>query len=631
MDSLRTTSLWFAIALSAISLPSHAKPFENTMAQRLQACTACHGDQGRAGPDGYYPRLAGKPAGYLYNQLVNFREGRRHYGLMTGLVDTLSDDYLREIAHYFSALELSYPKPVPSTASTAVLARGQQLATRGDAAKSLPACTQCHGTQLTGVLPQTPGLVGLPRDYLNAQLGGWKTGQRRAHAPDCMADIAKKLSDADANAVTHWLSSQVVPSPAHPANVPPQRKPEEAEVRCGKATEQTQTIVPSRKLDTLASKGAYLARIGNCAACHTARGGAAMAGGKRLDTDFGSFYTSNLTPHPSRGIGAWTPEDFWQAMHHGKSRNGRLLYPAFPYTNYTQLKREDTDALLTYLRTLPASDQANRAHEMSWPYSAPWALAMWRWLYFKPAPEVRSNTELSAAARGSYLVNGLGHCSACHAPRNRLGAITAEQLSGAEVPGSGWLAPAVGSRSRNKRWTQGDLVQYLQQGQSVHGNANGPMAEVVLGSTQYLTDGDARAMAAYLVPGTAVGPTVPAVLPTAPESKNSTGLGSRLYEKHCATCHGAEGQGVIGAYPPLAGNSTVNAATASNLVQITLQGGFAPATAGNPQPFGMPPFQLQLSNQELASLLTFIRGAWENAAAPVSEFDINKLHPSQTH
>ena len=631
MDLLRTLPLWFAIALSAISLSSHAKPFENTLAQRLQACTACHGDQGRAGPDGYYPRLAGKPAGYLYNQLVNFREGRRHYGLMTGLVDTLSDDYLREIAHYFSALDLPYVKPLPATASAAVLARGQQLATRGDAAKSLPACTQCHGTQLTGVLPQTPGLVGLPRDYLNAQLGGWKTGQRRAHAPDCMADIAKKLSDADANAVTHWLSSQVVPSPAHPANAPPPRKPGEPEVRCGKPEAQTPTEVGKPTLDALASKGAYLARIGNCAACHTARGGDAMAGGKRLATDFGSFYTSNLTPHPTRGLGAWTSDDFWQALHHGKSRDGRLLYPAFPYTNYTQVTREDSDALFAYFRTLPASNQANRAQELRWPYNTQWALGVWRWLYFKPAPEVRSNTELTAAERGSYLVHGLGHCSACHTPRNRLGATTGDQLTGAEVPGSGWLAPDVGDRSSTKRWTQGDMVQYLQRGQSVHGTANGPMAEVVLGSTQYLTDRDARAMAAYLVPSTSLIPSSPAVLPTIQTTNTTTSLGPRLYEKHCANCHGAAGQGVAGAYPALAGNSTVNAATASNLVQITLQGGFAPATAGNPQPFGMPPFQLQLSNQELASLLTFIRSAWGNTALPVSEFDINKLHPSQKH
>ena len=180
MEPLRAISwllvLVSALALSLFSPAGQAAPFENTLAQRLQACTVCHGEQGRAGPDGYYPRLAGKPAGYLYNQLVNFREGRRHYGLMTGLVTPLSDAYLQEIAQHFAALELPYPKPVRSQASSGVLARGQQLATRGDAALGLPACTQCHGTALTGVLPYTPGLLGLPRDYLNAQLGGWKTG-----------------------------------------------------------------------------------------------------------------------------------------------------------------------------------------------------------------------------------------------------------------------------------------------------------------------------------------------------------------------------------------------------------------------------------------------------------------------
>ena len=168
-----------------------APPFEDSMAQRVLACTACHGDQGRAGPDGYYPRLAGKPAGYLHHQLLNFRDGRRHYGLMTRMVDPLSDAYLLEIARHFSALELPYPPPAPVHAPPELLRRGEVLARQGDAARGVPACTQCHGTRLTGVAPDIPGLLGLPRDYLNAQLGAWQTQQRRAHAPDCMAQIGR--------------------------------------------------------------------------------------------------------------------------------------------------------------------------------------------------------------------------------------------------------------------------------------------------------------------------------------------------------------------------------------------------------------------------------------------------------
>ena len=172
--------LWLCL----VTPPSSAAPkFEDSMAQRTLACTACHGAEGRAAPDGYYPRIAGKPTGYLYNQLVNFRDGRRHYGLMTRLLEPLSDAYLAEIAGHFAALDLPYPAPARVTAPAAVLERGRLLALQGDPSQQLPACVACHGARLTGVQPGTPGLLGLPRDYLNAQLGAWRSGQRRAHSP----------------------------------------------------------------------------------------------------------------------------------------------------------------------------------------------------------------------------------------------------------------------------------------------------------------------------------------------------------------------------------------------------------------------------------------------------------------
>ncbi|MBI2770157.1 MAG: cytochrome C [Burkholderiales bacterium] len=208
-----------------------AAPFEDSMAQRTLACVACHGKEGRAGPDGYYPRIAGKPAGYLYNQLLNFRDARRHYGLMTRMVDPLSDAYLLEIAQHFASLDVPYPPPQPSTAAPAVLQRGRTLAMQGDPAAKLPACVQCHGPALTGVLPNTPGLLGLPRDYLNGQLGAWRTGQRRAHAPDCMAGIAKRLSLEDVAAVATWLAAQPLPASTKPAASLP-RPPE---ISCGSA------------------------------------------------------------------------------------------------------------------------------------------------------------------------------------------------------------------------------------------------------------------------------------------------------------------------------------------------------------------------------------------------------------
>jgi cytochrome c553 len=210
-------------------------PFEDTIAQRTQACTACHGPQGRAAPDGYYPRLAGKPAGYLYNQLINFREGRRHYGLMTQMVDPLSDAYLLEIAQYFSALEVPYPAPLAAAASGDVLARGKQLVSQGDPGRQVPACVQCHGTAMTGVAPHVPGLLGLPRDYLNAQLGAWKNGQRRAHAPDCMKAVVARLSEQDINAVASWLAAQPLPANTKPATSLPALANGAQAIDCGTA------------------------------------------------------------------------------------------------------------------------------------------------------------------------------------------------------------------------------------------------------------------------------------------------------------------------------------------------------------------------------------------------------------
>ena len=234
---LRSLPGFLALLVLAAAGTAHAAPppFEDSIAQRTLACTACHGKEGRAAADGYYPRIAGKPAGYLYHQLLNFRENRRHYGLMTQMVDPLSDAYLMEIAQYFSALDLPYPAPQPVTATQDILRRGAELATRGDAARQVPACAQCHGTALTGVAPNIPGLLGLPRDYLNAQLGAWRTGQRRAHAPDCMAAVATQLSPADINAVTSWLAAQTLPADTHPASVLPPLAPGTRAIPCGNA------------------------------------------------------------------------------------------------------------------------------------------------------------------------------------------------------------------------------------------------------------------------------------------------------------------------------------------------------------------------------------------------------------
>jgi cytochrome c553 len=242
---LACTLLW--ITATAAAAPAN---FRDDMAQRTLACTACHGSEGRAGPDGYYPRIAGKPAGYLYNQLLNFREGRRHYGLMAGLLDTLSDAYLYEMATYFARLDLPYPPPQAARAPAGVLQRGRELALQGDGERRIPACAACHGKALTGVAPNTPGLLGLSRDYLNAQLGAWRTGQRRALPPDCMAEIARRLAPEDLSAVTAWLAAEPLPADAKPVSgdpppapatrrkgrkAPPVAAPEPLPMRCGSA------------------------------------------------------------------------------------------------------------------------------------------------------------------------------------------------------------------------------------------------------------------------------------------------------------------------------------------------------------------------------------------------------------
>ncbi|MGD9942341.1 MAG: cytochrome c [Burkholderiaceae bacterium] len=209
--------------------PRSAAAFEDTIAERVRSCTLCHGEQGRAGPDGYYPRIAGKPAGYLLHQLQNFRDGRRQYAPMAVLLEHLGDDYLREIAEHFAGLELPYPSPQPAAVSAALLEHGRRLVFDGDETRRLPPCAACHGQALTGVAPAIPGLLGLPRDYLNGQLGAWKADQRRAHAPDCMADITQRLKPDDIAALTGWLAAQPLPRDTRPASALPAPLP----MRCG--------------------------------------------------------------------------------------------------------------------------------------------------------------------------------------------------------------------------------------------------------------------------------------------------------------------------------------------------------------------------------------------------------------
>jgi cytochrome c553 len=196
--------------------PTPASPPLDSIEQRVKPCTSCHGNEGRATREGYFPRIAGKPAGYLFNQLVNFRDGRRHFAMMSYMAQLQTDDYLHEIASYFGGLHVPYPPPHPPAVSAAVLERGRQLVTDGDRVLQIPSCGSCHGKRLLGVAPAVPGLLGVSQDYLTAQLGAWRMGVRAAAAPDCMREIVQRMRFDDLNAATAWLASQAVPENAEP-------------------------------------------------------------------------------------------------------------------------------------------------------------------------------------------------------------------------------------------------------------------------------------------------------------------------------------------------------------------------------------------------------------------------------
>ena len=396
------------------------------------------------------------------------------------------------------------------------------------------------------------------------------------------------------------------------------------------------TAAPS---DELIARGAYLARAGSCMSCHTAQGGERYAGGRAIATPFGTVFSANLTPDDTTGIGRWSPAHFWRALHNGRSKDGRLLYPAFPYPDYTQVKREDSDALFAYLGSLPAIERPNQPHALRFPYRLQTALALWRALYFRPGvyqPDASRNAQWN---RGAYLVKGLGHCNACHAARNALGASSQGQdLAGGVIPMQNWYAPSLISphEAGVGEWDREQIVNLLKNGVSPRASVSGPMAQVVLHSTQYLSQEDLDAMAQFLkeIPSTRPEPSAAAEASRAPTL--NAARGARLYEMHCAQCHGKKGQGVGGAdapnaYPALAGNRAVTMTQTVNLVQMVLGGGYAPATQANPRPFGMPPFALILSDSDVAEVLTHIRRSWGNQAGTVTVLDVNRIRANQAH
>ncbi|PHV15856.1 alcohol dehydrogenase [Janthinobacterium sp. BJB1] len=378
--------------------------------------------------------------------------------------------------------------------------------------------------------------------------------------------------------------------------------------------------------EQLVARGAYLAKAGDCMACHTTRGGVPYAGGRALQTPFGKVLSPNITADRETGIGSWTADDFWRAIHNGKSKDGRLLYPAFPYTNYTKVQREDSDALYAYFQRVPPHRQVNAPHALRFPYNQQIALAAWRALYFKPGVYQPLTTQSMEWNRGAYLVQGLGHCSACHSSRSTLGG-SDDGLSGGLIPVLGWYAPSLTSDAEAGLgdWDTAHIVELLQTGVSPRATVFGPMAEVVRQSLQHMDSGDVRAMAVYLKSLPAPARAAPrAPRDTSEQARQHLALGAKLYEAHCASCHRDDGKGVPPGYPPLAGNRALTTDSAVNAIRLVLNGGFAPGTQGNPRPYGMPPFGPVMDDREVAAVVTYLRASWGNDAPAVSALEVNK-------
>jgi mono/diheme cytochrome c family protein len=382
------------------------------------------------------------------------------------------------------------------------------------------------------------------------------------------------------------------------------------------------------------ARGRYLAQAGDCMACHTARGGVAYAGGVGIDTPFGTVFAPNITPDAETGIGDWSSAHFWRAVHNGRSRDGRLLYPAFPYPNYTKMTREDSDAIHAFLMSLAPVKQPNKPHALRFPYDTTLALAVWRAVYFQPGSYVPDPGRSGDWNRGAYLVQGLGHCNACHSTRNALGASSDTlDLGGGLIPVQNWYAPSLTAphEAGVSEWEAAHVVDLLKKGVTPQASVLGPMSEVVFRSTQFLDDTDLRAMATYLkaLPPTKRKP--PAARELRPDDAPLFALGGRLYGDRCASCHGRNGEGVAGVYPALAGNRAVVMDSPVNVVRVVVEGGYAPATSGNPRPYGMPPFATELSGDEIAAVVSYIRGSWGNAAPPVSPLDVARHRGPQVN
>jgi mono/diheme cytochrome c family protein len=387
--------------------------------------------------------------------------------------------------------------------------------------------------------------------------------------------------------------------------------------------------IPNGPNADLLRRGRYLTIAGDCVSCHTRRGGRPFEGGLGLQTPFGIIYSANLTSDRDNGIGAWTPEQFFHALHDGIAPKSRRLYPALPYPHFTIVSRSDTDAILAYLKTVPPIHYAQPANRLPFPIDIRWSLIGWNRLNFS-AHDFRSNPAMSPQwNRGAYLVEGLGHCGACHTPKSALGAELSKQAYQGSVI-ENWLAPDLTENPRTGlgRWSTLDIAQYLRTGRSVHSNAAGLMAEVVAYSTSLLSEPDLLAIATYLksIPASAMRSS------PAPDAR-SMRAGSAIFFDACTSCHLEGGKGQAGMFPPLRGSGIAQQYDATGVLRLILAGGRTAPTVSRPSFQSMPSFAWKLSDQEIADVATYVRNSWGNRAPPVDEREVaamrSKLNLSQ--
>lgn len=387
--------------------------------------------------------------------------------------------------------------------------------------------------------------------------------------------------------------------------------------------------------------GAYLARLGDCVACHTAPKGRAFAGGLPMQTPVGTIYATNITPDPVTGIGRWTLAEFDRAVRRGVSKDGHNLYPAMPYPSYAKVSTHDVADLYAYFMSVAPVQQANRPSGIAFPLNMRWPLALWNLAFLDKAPYESTAGNSVDWNRGAYLAQGLGHCGACHTPRGATFQEKAlDQRGGAYLAGAeldGWFASNLtgANNAGLGRWSQGDLAQFLRTGANRHASAFGPMTEVVNKSTEYLSDADARAMAVYLkslpAKGDAGRQPYVAQAPVAPPAPAPAAVhgGAAVYAKYCVQCHGVTGRGTAPWLAPLAGNPNVLETHPGSLINVTLHGTPDLVIKGRPAPYPMPGFARVLSDQEVADVVSYIRTAWRNGAPGITARQVAALrkHP----